>query len=298
VRLLILGWDGADWDLIDPLLQSGTLPHFAGLLARGCRAPLASLEPRLSPLLWTSAVTGVTPDRHGILSFVEPAPDGQGLRLASSTSRRCRALWNLLQLSGLRSHVVNWYATHPAEPINGVVLSNQFFQASEPPAQSLHPAVQHSAWLQARQAAVGAAAATRARILPDPALLQQPEDKALSQALAAAAERAETIHQLSLPLAARNDWEALVLFHEWIDVAGHHAMAYAPPRQPHISTRQQRLFGGVIEAVYREQEPHARRAACGGGRSRARWGSQRDPALRSRLPPRRLPPEAQRRRPR
>jgi predicted AlkP superfamily phosphohydrolase/phosphomutase len=255
VRLLLLGWDGADWDLIDPLLDSGMLPHLAGLVARGCRAPLASLEPRLSPLLWTSAVTGVTPDRHGILNFVEPAPDGQGLRLASSTSRRCRALWNLLQLSGLRSHVVNWYATHPAEPINGVVLSNQFFQASHPPLQSLHPAEQHSEWLQARQAAVSAAAATRARILPvDPALLRQPEDKALSQALGAAAERAETIHQLSLPLAARNDWDALLVFHEWIDVAGHHAMAYAPPRQPHISTRQQRLFGGVIEAVYREQD--------------------------------------------
>ena len=254
VRLLILGWDGADWDLIDPLLDSGTLPNLAGLLARGCRAPLASLEPRLSPLLWTTAVTGVTPDRHGILNFVEPSPDGQGLRLASSTSRRCRALWNLLQLSGLRSHVVNWYATHPAEPINGVMLSNQFFQASEPPAQSLHPAVRHSEWMQARQAAVGATAATRARILPDPALLRQPEDKALSQALGAAAERAETIHQLSLPLAAHNDWDSLLVFHEWIDVASHHAMAYAPPLQPHISARQQRLFGGVIEAVYREQD--------------------------------------------
>jgi predicted AlkP superfamily phosphohydrolase/phosphomutase len=253
-RLLILGWDGADWDVIDPLLTAGDLPHLAGLLEWGGRAALASLEPRLSPLLWTSAVTGVTPDRHGILNFVEPSPDGQGLRLASSTSRRCRALWNLLQLSGLCSHVVNWYATHPAEPIDGVVLSNQFFQASEPPAQSLHPAVQHSEWLQARQSAVGAAAATRARILPDPALLRQQEDKALSQALGAAAERAETIHQLSLPLAARNDWDALLVFHEWIDVAGHHAMAYAPPRQPHISARQQQLFGGVIEAVYREQD--------------------------------------------
>ncbi|MCP9859171.1 MULTISPECIES: alkaline phosphatase family protein [unclassified Cyanobium] len=134
MRLLMLGWDGADWDVLDPLLEAGALPHLAGLLARGWRAPLASLEPRLSPLLWTSAITGVTPDRHGVLNFVEPSPDGQGLRLASSTSRRCRALWNLLQLCGLRSHVVNWYATHPAEPINGVVLSNQFFQASEPPA--------------------------------------------------------------------------------------------------------------------------------------------------------------------
>jgi predicted AlkP superfamily phosphohydrolase/phosphomutase/tetratricopeptide (TPR) repeat protein len=253
-RLLILGWDGADWDLLDPLLSRGELPHLAALLARGNHALLASLEPRLSPLLWTSAVTGVTPDRHGVLNFVEPAPDGQGLRLATSTSRHCRALWNLLQISGLPSHVVNWYATHPAEPISGIVLSNQFFQASEPPAESVHPADQLSAWLRARHGAATAALATRARTLPLPALPRQPEDEALINALGAAAERAETIHQLSLRLAAQRDWQALLVFQEWIDVAGHHAMAYAPPRQPHIPERQQRLFGGVIEAVYREHD--------------------------------------------
>lgn len=252
-RLLILGWDGADWDLLDPLLSCGKLPHLAALLARGSRAPLASLEPRLSPLLWTSAVTGVTPDRHGVLNFVEPAPDGQGLRLASSTSRRCRALWNLLQLRGLHSHVVNWYATHPAEPLAGVVLSNQFFQASEPPAECVHPADQLSAWLHARQSSATEAQATRARTLPAPAL-PRPEDEALINALDAAAERAETIHQLALRLAAQRDWQALLVFQEWIDVAGHHAMAYAPPRQPHIPKRQQRLFGGVVEAVYREHD--------------------------------------------
>lgn len=253
-RLLILGWDGADWDVLDPLLSRGELPHLAALLARGSSAPLASLEPRLSPLLWTSAVTGVTPDRHGVLHFVEPSPDGQGLRLASSTSRRCRALWNLLQLRGLHSHVVNWYATHPAEPLGGVVLSNQFFQASEPPAECVHPADQLSAWLQATQGSAAEARATRARTLPVPDLPRQPEDEALINALGAAAERAETIHQLALRLAAQRDWQALLVFQEWIDVAGHHAMAYAPPRQPHIPKRQQRLFGGVVEAVYREHD--------------------------------------------
>ncbi|MFM7087708.1 MAG: alkaline phosphatase family protein, partial [Cyanobium sp.] len=253
-RLLILGWDGADWSFMDLLLLRGGLPHLASLLQRGSRADLASLEPRLSPLLWTSAVTGVTPDRHGVLHFVEPSPDGQGLRLASSSSRRCRALWNLLQLRGRRTHVVNWYATHPAEPIDGVVLSNQFFQTAAPPADSVHPAPELPHWLQALQASAASAQACRQRILPDPAQRRQAEDEPLIDALGAAAERAASIHRLSLELAARDDWDCLLLFHEWIDVAGHHAMAYAPPRQAHISARQQRLFGGVIEAVYREQD--------------------------------------------
>lgn len=253
-RLLILGWDGADWGVIQPLRERGALPHLNRLLSRGCGVDLASFEPRLSPLLWTSAVTGVTPDRHGILNFVEPSPDGQGLRLASSTSRRCRALWNLLCLSGRRAHVVNWYATHPAEPINGLVLSNQFFQASDPPGSSVHPPQEHGPCLQHRQAANAAARACRQRILPEPERGWRMEDQPLVAAIGEAAERAETIHRLSLPLAARDDWDALLVFHEWIDVAGHHAMAYAPPRQAHISPRDQRLFGDVMEAVYREQD--------------------------------------------
>jgi len=61
------------------------------LVDAGARADLGTLEPKLSPLLWSSITTGKTADKHGILNFVEPKPDGSGLQVSSSTTRSAGA---------------------------------------------------------------------------------------------------------------------------------------------------------------------------------------------------------------
>ena len=99
-RLLILGWDAADWQVIDPLLARGQMPNLAALLARGTRADLRTLEPKLSPILWSTIATGKTADKHGIHNFVEPNPSGEGVRVSSSTTRRTRAPRGWLACSG------------------------------------------------------------------------------------------------------------------------------------------------------------------------------------------------------
>ncbi|MFM8784448.1 MAG: alkaline phosphatase family protein [Phycisphaerales bacterium] len=86
-RLLILGWDAADWQVIDPLLSRGRMPNLARLLSAGTRADLRTLEPKLSPLLWSTIATGKTADRHGILNFVEPSPAGDGVRADGDAMR-------------------------------------------------------------------------------------------------------------------------------------------------------------------------------------------------------------------
>ena len=57
-RLLLVGWDSADWKLIHPLLDRGRLPAVAGLVEGGTAGNLTTLEPQLSPMLWTSIATG------------------------------------------------------------------------------------------------------------------------------------------------------------------------------------------------------------------------------------------------
>jgi hypothetical protein len=101
------------------------------LVEAGARADLGTLEPKLSPLLWSSIATGKTADKHGVLNFVEPKPDGSGLQVSSSTTRKAKALWNILSQNGLATNVVGWYASHPAEPIRGSVVSN-LLQEGEP----------------------------------------------------------------------------------------------------------------------------------------------------------------------
>jgi predicted AlkP superfamily phosphohydrolase/phosphomutase len=79
-KLVLLGWDGADWKVIHPLLDAGYLPHLASLIERGVMGSIASLTPMMSPMLWTSIVTGVTAERHGVLGFIEPDPVTGGVR--------------------------------------------------------------------------------------------------------------------------------------------------------------------------------------------------------------------------
>ncbi len=125
-KLLLLGWDAADWLMIHPLLDAGRMPHLKRLVESGVMGNLLTLQPILSPILWTSIATGKRAYQHGVHGFVEPTPDGAGLRPTASTTRKCKALWNILAQSGQRCQAIGWYASHPAEAINGVCVSHQF----------------------------------------------------------------------------------------------------------------------------------------------------------------------------
>jgi predicted AlkP superfamily phosphohydrolase/phosphomutase len=125
-RVTIIGIDGATWDVIDPLLERGELPNMQRVLEAGVRAPLRSEHPLVSPAIWTTVATGVSRREHGLKYF--------GLRsgeLVSTRQRGAPALWTLASRAGLRSAVVGWWGTYPAEAIRGVVVSERALKARE-----------------------------------------------------------------------------------------------------------------------------------------------------------------------
>lgn len=121
--LLVVGWDGAGWPLLEPWLGAGELPHVARLCAEGARASLRSTLPAATFPAWTSLVTGVNPGRHGILDFAERVPGTLRLRFVNGSWRRVPALWTLLSEAGRRVAVVSVPATYPPEPVRGVMVS-------------------------------------------------------------------------------------------------------------------------------------------------------------------------------
>jgi len=256
-RILIVGWDAADWMMIDPLIAKGAMPTLARLISSGVRSDLGTLDPKLSPLLWTSIATGKTADKHGILNFVEPKPDGSGLRVSSSTSRKCKALWNILSQSGLRTNVVGWYASHPAEPIRGSVVTNLICEGD--PAQAstpwpLPPALTHPP----ECAEAIAACRVRSReferdslkeILPDlpPGMRDDPRVRTLCSLMAVAS----SVERAAAHLMRAGPWDCTMAFFETIDTVGHHFMQYRPPRMRHVKESEMRALGGVMDRVYR-----------------------------------------------
>src|SRR3990172_5105054 len=73
-RVLLIGWDGADWRILDPLLERGDLPNLQALIDRGQKDVLRSTVPTHSWAAWPSFLTGVDPADHGVYDILETVP--------------------------------------------------------------------------------------------------------------------------------------------------------------------------------------------------------------------------------
>jgi tetratricopeptide (TPR) repeat protein/arylsulfatase A-like enzyme len=254
-RVLLVGWDGADWKLANPLLDAGRLPALQHLVESGVMGNLATLTPMLSPMLWTSIATGRRADAHGILDFVEPDSERGRVRPVRSTSRRVKALWNILHQSGLRSIVVNWLATHPAEPIDGAVVSGSFMVPTGagrdgwPVAEgSLHPPelAEALAPLRVHPSEIG----------PDELRPFVPRLDALDPAderlrfLAAHLAEAASVQACTTWLMEQEPWDLLAVYFPAIDRLGHRFMRFHPPRLEGVDADEQAMFAGVMDATY------------------------------------------------
>jgi predicted AlkP superfamily phosphohydrolase/phosphomutase len=124
-RILVVGIDGLEWDVMAPLLESGRLPTFERLMREGSWGELVSLEVLESPVIWTSIATGKTPEKHGITGFAKRSAGGADVPMTSNV-RRVEAIWEILGDRGRSVGVVGWLATWPATPVNGYLVSSYF----------------------------------------------------------------------------------------------------------------------------------------------------------------------------
>jgi arylsulfatase A-like enzyme len=123
-KVLFLGIDGADWKVIHPLLEKGELPAFRRLVEEGAYRPnFQTLPITQSPVIWTTVATGRAPEDHGVTSFTSTLPNGQIIPVTSSV-RRTRAIWELATRRGASVGVIGWWATWPAEEVNGYMISD------------------------------------------------------------------------------------------------------------------------------------------------------------------------------
>jgi predicted AlkP superfamily phosphohydrolase/phosphomutase len=125
-RLLLVGWDSADWKLIHPLLDENKLPGVARIVRGGVSGNLTTLEPQLSPMLWTSIATGKMAYHHGVHGFTEVDPISGRIVPVSAATRKCKTVWEMLGERGLKSHVVGWFATQGEQDLNGCIVSNMY----------------------------------------------------------------------------------------------------------------------------------------------------------------------------
>jgi len=107
-RVVLIGVDGGSWNLLEPRIAAGELPNLAALLARGVGADLETVEPVISPTVWSSIATGRVPDAHGVRSFAATARDIQ-----------VPTVFERLAAQGVRVGLYDYLVTWPPRALPG-----------------------------------------------------------------------------------------------------------------------------------------------------------------------------------
>lgn len=255
-RLLLVGWDAADWKVINPLLEEGMMPNVLRLIENGVKGNMATMYPMLSPMLWSTIATGKRPFDHGIHGFAEPDPSGQGVRPITNVSRKARALWNIATLMGMKSNVVGWWPSHPAEPIDGVMVSDFFQKATaqhgEPwpvRPRAVHPEelTEHVAKLRVHPQDLDGGLVQL--FLPKLFEMDQEKDRRVSQAAREIAE-CTTICNVAEALMLNTQWDLTCAYFASIDHFCHGFMNFYPPRMDWVDEKDYELYNEVVRSGY------------------------------------------------
>ena len=258
-RVIWIGLDGLDPEWMDRLSAAGKVPNWSRLVAEGATDRLASFLPILSPIVWTTEATGVGPDVHRVLDF-EEIEAGTGRRVPiSGRSRAVPAVWNLASSAGRRVGVVGWWATHPAEVVNGFFVSDRaspiLLPAAPPSGVAYPPALDER--VRAAAASDGRVAAEDLRPylhLTDAEIASRIDSRDGMKdpvfGLARILGSTRVLQRLARDLYDRERPDLTAVYFEGTDEIGHLFAADAPPRLPCTSEEDAAKYGDAAARYY------------------------------------------------
>ena len=263
-KLLLVGWDSADWKIIHPLLDAGALPGVARLVESGVSGNLTTLEPQLSPMLWTSIATGKMAYHHGVPGFTEVDPRTGAVVPVSAATRQCRALWEMLGERGLRSHVVSWFATQGEQHLDGKMVSNMFChlsgtQKDQDPSEWPAPPP-GTYWPPDLAETMDDLRVSPHEIDPDEVIrlfvpnapeVDQTKDKRLWMLAQKLAEAFSTHNAATHLLETDPEWDFMAVYYRAVDEISHLFMPYHAPRMEGIPEADFEMYRDVVNSTYR-----------------------------------------------
>ena len=232
MKTVIIGLDGATFDIIKPLASAGRLPVLSRLMREGVSAPLRStILPNSFPG-WASCTTGTSEGMHGVFSPFIKNQGRYSVRAMSGRDIMTRPVWELLSEQGGRSIVLNVPTTYPPEPINGLMVTGMLTPGRG--SEFTYPASLKSELLAQ---------------LPE--YIIEPERIPDKHARAEAFRRTIDLRERALQfLGGRGEWDFLMVVFSVLDRAQHDYWADMDPNHPRHDPKTPAEFRGFIHDVY------------------------------------------------
>lgn len=266
-KLIVVGVDGGDWVNIKPLVEAGKLPNFKRLMEGGAWGALRTIEPMLSPLLWTSIATGKYPEDHGILNFTIVDEKTKTKVPITRHYRKADAFWNMVGDYGRTVAVTGWLATHPAEAVNGVMVTDKVgYLAYAPEDREKEPgggvfpkdrAEEISGFVQSGSSVPFAECDAflnigREEFEKHRTIEFDPKDSINTFILLYASTK--TFHNIALHLLEKDRPDVLAVYFEWVDAVSHLFILHAPPKLPDVDEVEYNKFKDAVNEAYVYQD--------------------------------------------
>ncbi len=128
-KIVILGLDGATFDLIYPWAKAGYLPYLAHLMENGYHAPLRSTLQPVTSAAWSSFMTGVNQGKHGLYDFIRRQEGRYSIEVTTGNHIKFPTIFDMVSAAGKQVISINMPYTYPARKVNGIMISGPFAPA-------------------------------------------------------------------------------------------------------------------------------------------------------------------------
>ena len=249
-KVALFAIDGADWELLEELKDDGRIPNIVALINGGTTANVQTIQPTVSPMVWTTVATGLPPDRHGVIDFTDRERTNTPV---DGYSRHVPAVWDIAEAFGRPTEVVDWWTAWPPTSQAGVVFDT--------PVLTTPSAI----WPQALAARVTASVVPAATIgygqvqrfvSVTPAEFQRSisvseasDPTAIFRSVLA---KTWTDHRVGVDLYESQHPTLLMMQYEGTDAVNHLFAPFHPPQREGVSAEDYRRYWGAVSNYYSE----------------------------------------------
>lgn len=240
-KVIVIGIDGATFDIIYPLLQECKLPNIGKILVNGMSATLSSVIPPITAPAWVSFMTGVNPGKHGIFDFISGIHlNGKEGSLLNSNDIRTKTIWEYLSEGQKKIISVGVPFTYPARKVNGVMISlSMGCDIDVFPGELSEDIIKNTAY-------------NKEFCKPVDTFGEVPREEVLDEVIQRADYLTEKIRDISCYLLKKHEWNFFMAHFMSTDTIQHYFWHFIDPKHPAYDERLAYKYGNAIYEAYRK----------------------------------------------